>query len=245
MHELSLSRNSAYSGPTEGKHDGNSEIGSCIGSTIGSPEDDDAWPLIPLMRLSVLPSETLRRNIAALDRLIKENKEMGFNEVELNEYIAKQRKCVVQELSIRDVNDSGGLATKERERTEQGCNSNPADEERWEVPVSASNPAPSFHLKGDGKKIISQPVCRGKRTPRRKKGIICGRRHWQQVPSMAEQHHKVIKPTMATRETTTGALCTFAVPVPAFVVASVGGKRRSQPVHRRRALDEVRIFIIT
>ncbi len=246
MHELSLSRNSAYSGRvTEGKCDGNNGIGSCIGSTIGSPEDDDAWPLIPLMRLSVFPSEILRRNVAALDRLIKENKEMGFNEVELNEYIAKQRKCVIQELSIRDVNDSGSLATKERERTEQGCNSSPADEEHWEVPVSASNPALSFHLKGDGKKIISQPACRGKQAQRRKRGTICGRRQSQQVSSMAEQHHKVIKPAMATRATTSGASYAFAAPVPAFVVASAGGKRRSQPRHRRRALDEVRIFIIT
>ncbi len=232
MHELSLSRNSAYSRPTEGKHNDT--------NVIGPPEDNDDWPLIPLMMLSVLPSETLRRNVIALDQLVKENKEIGCNEVELNEYIAKQRKRVVQELSIRDVKDSGGSITKERERTEQECNRISADEECWEVPVSASN----HNLKGGEKEIIiSQPACRGKRTPRKKRSsIIRGREQLQQVPSMAEQHYKMIKSTVATRVTTAGVPCTFAAPVPAFVVASVEGKRRSQPGHRRRALDEVRII---
>ncbi len=232
MHELSLSRNSAYSGPTEGKHNDT--------NVIGPSEDNDDWPLIPLMMLSVLPSETLRRNINALDQLVEENEEIGCNEVELNEYIAKQRKRVVQELSIRDVKDSSGLTTKERERTEQGCNRFPANEERWEVPVSESN----HNLKGGEKEIvISQPACRGKRSPRRKRSsIIQGREQLQQVPSMAEQHYKIIKSAVATRVTTAGVPCTFAAPVPAFVVASVGGKRRSQPGHRRHSLDEVRII---
>ncbi len=241
MHELSLSRNSAYSGPTECKHGDTSGIGSSIGSTIGLSEEDDDWPLIPLMRLSVLPSETLRRNITALDRLVAENEEMGFNEVELNEYIVKQRKRVVQELAIRDIKDSSGLATNERDRAEKGCNhNNPVVEKHWEVPVSVSNPVPFFHLNGGEKKITSQPACRGKRPPRRNRSTIRCQGQWQQGSSMAEQHHKIIKPTVATRVTTTVASSTSPAPIPAFVVASVGGKRRSKQGQLQRVLDEVR-----
>ncbi len=232
MHELSLCSNSANSGPTEDKHN--------VTNVVGYSEDGD-WPLIPLMMLSVLPSEILRRNIIALDQLVKENEEIGCNEVALNEYIAKQKKRVVQELSIRDVKDSGSLTAKEREKTEQGCNRIPADEERWKVPVSASN----HDLIGGEKEIItSQPACRGKKVPRRNRSsIIPGREQMQQVPSIAaEQQCKIINSAVTARLTTNGIPCTLAAPIPAFVVASVGGKRRSQAGHRRRALDEVSII---